>query len=38
MRGDLLFFDLEGKKHSYVGIYLGGGRFIHAPSCPKPGG
>jgi murein DD-endopeptidase len=30
--GDLLFFDQEGKKTSHVGMYLGGGRFIHAPS------
>ncbi|HKB82539.1 MAG TPA: C40 family peptidase [Burkholderiales bacterium] len=30
--GDLLFFDQEGKKKSHVGMYLGGGRFIHAPS------
>ena len=30
--GDLLFFDQEGKKHSHVGIYLGDGRFVHAPS------
>jgi murein DD-endopeptidase len=30
--GDLLFFDQEGKKKSHVGIYLGHGRFIHAPS------
>ncbi len=34
-RGDLLFFDLEGKKSSHVGIYLGDGRFIHAPSAGK---
>ena len=34
-RGDLLFFDLEGKKSSHVGIYLGEGRFIHAPSTGK---
>jgi len=34
-RGDLLFFDLEGKKHSHVGIYLGDSRFIHAPSTGK---
>lgn len=34
-RGDLLFFDLEGKKRSHVGIYLGDGRFIHAPSTGK---
>ena len=34
-RGDLLFFDLEGKKASHVGVYLGDGRFIHAPSTGK---
>jgi murein DD-endopeptidase len=34
-RGDLLFFDLEGKKNSHVGIYLGDGRFVHAPSTGK---
>ena len=34
-RGDLLFFDQEGKKKSHVGIYLGGGRFVHAPSSGK---
>lgn len=33
--GDLLFFDQEGKKNSHVGIYLGGGRFVHAPSSGK---
>lgn len=31
-RGDLLFFDQEGRKASHVGIYLGDGRFVHAPS------
>jgi cell wall-associated NlpC family hydrolase len=30
--GDLLFFDQDGKKASHVGIYLGDGRFVHAPS------
>ncbi len=30
--GDLLFFDQEGTKTSHVGMYLGKGRFIHAPS------
>ncbi|MGH8679206.1 MAG: C40 family peptidase [Burkholderiales bacterium] len=30
--GDLLFFDQEGKKFSHVGLYLGEGRFVHAPS------
>lgn len=31
-KGDLLFFDQEGNKSSHVGLYLGKGRFIHAPS------
>jgi len=31
-RGDLLFFDEDGKKRSHVGIYLGARRFVHAPS------
>ena len=34
-RGDLVFFDEEGKKSSHVGIYLGDGRFVHAPSSGK---
>jgi cell wall-associated NlpC family hydrolase len=34
-RGDLLFFDQEGRKNSHVGIYLGGGKFVHAPSSGK---
>jgi cell wall-associated NlpC family hydrolase len=34
-RGDLLFFDQEGKKHGHVAIYLGEGRFVHAPSSGK---
>src|SRR5688572_19724069 len=34
-RGDLIFFDQEGKKHNHVGIYLGDGRFVHAPSTGK---
>ena len=29
--GDVLFFDIDGKV-SHVGLYLGGGRFVHAPS------
>lgn len=33
--GDLLFFDQEGKKNSHVGIYVGGGTFVHAPSSGK---
>jgi cell wall-associated NlpC family hydrolase len=31
-RGDLLFFDEEGKKSSHVAIYLGDNHFVHAPS------
>jgi len=34
-RGDLLFFNQEGKFSSHVGIYLGGNRFVHAPSSGK---
>jgi cell wall-associated NlpC family hydrolase len=29
---DLLFFDINGRGISHVGIYLGKGKFIHAPS------
>lgn len=29
--GDLLFFAIDGKM-SHVGLYLGDGRFVHAPS------
>jgi len=32
--GDLLFFSIAGKM-SHVGMYLGGGRFVHAPSSGK---
>lgn len=32
--GDLLFFELEGK-NEHVGIYIGQGEFIHAPSSGK---
>ena len=34
-RGDLLFFNQEGKKHGHVAIYVGGGKFVHAPSSGK---
>ena len=34
-RGDLVFFDQEGKRSSHVGIYLGDNRFVHAPSSGK---
>ncbi|MFV1996898.1 MAG: C40 family peptidase [Acidiferrobacterales bacterium] len=34
-RGDLLFFNQEGKRNSHVGIYIGKDRFVHAPSSGK---
>lgn len=34
-RGDLLFFDQEGKTSSHVAIYVGDDRFVHAPSSGK---
>ena len=34
-RGDLLFFDQEGKKNSHVAIYVGEGEMVHAPSSGK---
>lgn len=30
--GDLLFFNTDGQPFSHVGIYVGHGSFIHAPS------
>lgn len=34
-RGDLVFFTQEGKPSSHVALYLGGNRFVHAPSSGK---
>jgi murein DD-endopeptidase len=34
-RGDLLFFNQEGKRASHVALYIGGDRFVHAPSTGK---
>ena len=34
-RGDLIFFDEKGGENSHVGIYLGDGTFVHAPSSGK---
>ena len=33
--GDLVFFQTSGKRISHVGIYLGKGRFVHAPGTGK---
>lgn len=33
--GDLLFFRINGSKPGHVGIYIGRGGFIHAPSSGK---
>ena len=34
-KGDLLFFDQDGKRSSHVAIYVGDGNFVHAPSSGK---
>ncbi|MGE5467885.1 MAG: C40 family peptidase [Ignavibacteria bacterium] len=30
--GDLVFFNTRNRPYSHVGIYIGDGRFVHAPS------
>ncbi len=30
--GDLVFFNTTGERYSHAGIYVGQGRFVHAPS------
>ena len=30
--GDLVFFNTQGRRNSHVGVYLGNGRFVHAPT------
>lgn len=30
--GDLVFFATDGRRLSHAGIYVGAGRFVHAPS------
>lgn len=34
--GDLVFFRLGGDEVDHVGIYVGGGRFVHAPRAGRP--
>ena len=33
--GDLLFFHMEGKTNSHIGLYIGNDRFVHAPTTGK---
>lgn len=30
--GDLVFFNTNGQNYSHIGLYIGNGEFIHAPS------
>lgn len=34
-KGDLVFFITSGRKINHVGVYIGDGKFIHAPSAGK---
>jgi murein DD-endopeptidase len=33
--GDLLFFHIDGKRYSHIGIYIGDDKFVHAPRTGK---
>jgi len=35
--GDLVFFNTQRRPFSHVGVYIGDGRFIHAPSSASGG-
>jgi len=30
--GDLVYFNTRGRRYSHVGVYIGEGRFVHAPT------
>lgn len=34
--GDLVFFAINGRTTSHVGVYVGDGRFVHAPRAGQP--
>ncbi|MEB4590412.1 C40 family peptidase [Candidatus Thiothrix sp. Deng01] len=34
-KGDLVFFSTRGRRVGHVGIYLGDGKFVHAPRAGK---
>jgi cell wall-associated NlpC family hydrolase len=34
--GDLVFFRMSGRKVDHVGVYVGEGRFVHAPRRARP--
>lgn len=36
MAGDLIFFRFDAGAVSHVGIYVGAGRFVHAPQTGRP--
>jgi cell wall-associated NlpC family hydrolase len=35
-RGDLVFFKIGSRHVNHVGIYIGKGRFVHAPGSGRP--